>query len=89
MLAIAVAFAFAPTFAAAQGLSARFGYVRFARTGVNDWYAPKSNRQLVNLRNRSRYNWIALKAKSRKRIRKVPGVVQAKRLVFKVLGKSR
>lgn len=37
---------------------ARFGYLRFRRTGVNDWYAHRSNRRLVNLASRS---WLALR----------------------------
>ncbi len=37
---------------------ARYGYVRFRRTGVNDWYAHRSNRRLVNLVSRS---WLALR----------------------------
>ena len=31
------------------------GYVRFHRTGVNDWYAHQSNRDLTNLGRRLRY----------------------------------
>ncbi len=27
-----------------------YGYVRFKRTGVNDWYAHESNKQLINLK---------------------------------------
>lgn len=28
----------------------KFGYVRFRRTGVNDWYTHRTNKQLVNMR---------------------------------------
>jgi FkbM family methyltransferase len=56
-----------------------YGYVRFFRTGVNDWYAHRSNRQLVNARSRT---WatmlvIAIKIKSGvvKTLKGVPFVV--------------
>jgi hypothetical protein len=31
---------------------AQAGYLRFARTGCNDWYAHRDDKQLVQLRNR-------------------------------------
>jgi FkbM family methyltransferase len=53
----------------------RFGYVPFRRTGVNDWYAHRSNRSLVNAGSRSSWRWAAFTARARKRLRKVPGLL--------------
>ena len=50
----------------------RFGYVRFMRTGVNDWYAHKTNKQLVNIRTKIRIMWLILKIKTKKRLRRIP-----------------
>jgi FkbM family methyltransferase len=54
----------------------QFGYIRFIRTGVNDWYAHRTNKELVNWSSRSRYNWIALKARAKSRLKKIPAVVK-------------
>ena len=48
-----------------------FGYLRFMRTGVNDWYARKSNKALVNLYSRCKYDWVAFKTRVRNKIRKI------------------
>jgi FkbM family methyltransferase len=56
-----------------------FGYVCFKRTGVNDWYAHRTKRDLVNLRSRSRYIWNALKTRLKTRLEKVPLLVKIKR----------
>ncbi|MBC7405103.1 MAG: FkbM family methyltransferase [Cytophaga sp.] len=58
-----------------------FGYLRFMRTGVNDWYAHKTNKQLVNFYSRSRYNWVAYKAIAKNNLRKIPGVLRIKRFL--------
>ena len=66
----------------------RFGYVRFMRTVVNDWYAHKSDRRLVNLRNTSRYNWAAFKVKARRELKRIPGVVKLRNLLLRGSAKS-
>jgi len=38
----------------------KYGYVRFMRTGVNDWYAHQNNSQLVNSRNIKRAKRVSL-----------------------------
>jgi FkbM family methyltransferase len=40
-----------------------YGYSRFFRTGVNDWYARKENKQFVNWKNTSHYNLNRFKEK--------------------------
>ena len=52
----------------------RHNYVRFLRTGVNDWYACRTNQELVNLKNRLRYFWKAFKTRLKNELRKIPGV---------------
>jgi FkbM family methyltransferase len=37
----------------------KFGYVRFMRTGVNDWYAHRTNKRLVNMRSKTKIKWLA------------------------------
>lgn len=54
----------------------KFGYFRFMRTGVNDWYAHKKNQKLVNLYSRSNYHWAAIKVRIKTRIKKIPGVMK-------------
>ena len=66
----------------------RFGYLRFMRTGVNDWYAHKTNKKLVNLYSRSKYNWLAFKASAKNNIRKIPGVLKVKRFLSNCFTKS-
>lgn len=56
----------------------KFGYVRFLRTGVNDWYAHRTNKRLVNIRSETRIMWMARKIKVKNRLRKIP-------LIFKFL----
>jgi FkbM family methyltransferase len=43
----------------------KFGYVRFHRTGVNDWYAHRTNKQLVNIRSKMIIKWTILKGRLR------------------------
>jgi FkbM family methyltransferase len=66
----------------------QFGYVRFKRTGVNDWYAHKKNKKLVNLYSRGRYNWTVLKVRAKKQIKKIPGVVKVRNFLLKCFAKS-
>jgi FkbM family methyltransferase len=65
-----------------------FGYLRFMRTGVNDWYAHKNNNQLVNLYSRSKYNWIAFQSRTKCYIRKIPGAQKVKRFLSNFFSKS-
>lgn len=50
----------------------KFDYTRFLRTGVNDWYAPRTNHRLVNFASRTRILWTALKARIRNRHLRIP-----------------
>ncbi len=53
----------------------KFGYVRFMRTGVNDWYAHRTNKQLVNMRNKTRIKWLAwlaFKRRVKNKLIKIP-----------------
>lgn len=56
------------------------GFICFKRTGVNDWYSDKNNRDLVNLSSRSRYRWILLKKRAKNKLYKIPVVMQTWRL---------
>jgi FkbM family methyltransferase len=58
-----------------------FGYLRFRRTGVNDWYAHKTNKALVNLYSRCKYSCIAFKASTKNNIKRIPGVLKVKRFL--------
>lgn len=66
----------------------QFEYVRFMRTGVNDWYAHRKNKKLVNLYSRGEYNWTVLKVRVKKQIKKVPGVVKVRNFLLKCFAKS-
>ena len=59
----------------------QFGYVRFMRTGVNDWYAHKTNKQLVNIRAKIGIMWLILKIKTKKRLRRIPLIVNIRNLL--------
>jgi FkbM family methyltransferase len=59
----------------------KYGYVRFMRTGVNDWYAPKSNKQLVTMRSTIGILWLILKVKTKKELRRIPLLVQIRNLL--------
>lgn len=48
----------------------REGYSSFKRTGVNDWFAPVSNRSLVNCRSKGRYVFKALRSRFRARFQR-------------------
>jgi FkbM family methyltransferase len=54
----------------------KFGYVRFQRTGVNDWYAHRTNKRLVNMRSRTRITWIVFKRRVKNRLLKIPLLVK-------------
>jgi len=52
------------------------GYVRFHRTGVNDWYAHRTNKQFVNIRSRSLITWIIFKRRVKNKLLKIPLLVK-------------
>jgi FkbM family methyltransferase len=54
---------------------AGFGYVRFNRTGVNDWYAHCSNKHLVTKRRLVALRWKSLRARAESRLQRIPGLV--------------
>lgn len=56
------------------------GYVRFMRTGVNDWYAHKSNHKLASWPSRIRYHSAAIIFKAKVKLLR-PAVASAKRLL--------
>jgi FkbM family methyltransferase len=65
----------------------RRGYVRFMRTGVNDWYARKSDRHLATLRRRLGYypqmlhaRWPMIERKIIEQLARVPLLRQIRRL---------
>ena len=54
-----------------QEYLARFGYEPFLRTGVNDWFAHRSNKQLVNVSSKVRF-WTKVAAiRTRSRLRRI------------------
>lgn len=52
----------------------KFNYVKFNRTGVNDWYAQIGNRRLVNIKSKSRYLFQKLTFKTLHLIIRIPGI---------------
>jgi FkbM family methyltransferase len=58
-----------------------FNYVRFMRTGVNDWYAHQTNSRLVNIRSKVRIMLLALKIKSKNRLSRIPLIVKIRNLL--------
>lgn len=63
----------------------RFGYVRFRRTAVNDWYAHRTNKRLVNIRSKTRIMWTALKIRVKNILRRIPIIVKI-RMLFRTQG---
>lgn len=56
----------------------KFGYVRFLRTGVNDWYAHRTNKRLVNIRRKSWILWMAFVRKATNRLCKIRLILKLK-----------
>jgi FkbM family methyltransferase len=54
----------------------KFGYYRFFRTGVNDWYAHKSHKQFVNIRNRTLIIWAVFVMKTRTKLYRIPLILK-------------
>lgn len=53
----------------------KYGYEVFKRTGVNDWYALRSNKDLINLKSQTQYVYIKYTAKIKRRLKKIPLLV--------------
>jgi FkbM family methyltransferase len=62
--------------AAVRNYLKEFGYVCFKRTGVNDWYTNRKNKDLANIFSRTRYRWLALKTRAKSKLKKIPGAVK-------------
>jgi FkbM family methyltransferase len=60
-----------------------FGYEPFRRTGVNNWYANKSQRELVNSASRLSWRWVAFETRARKRLRRIPGLLAIRNFVLR------
>lgn len=56
----------------------KFGYVRFMRTSVNDWYAQRTNKRLVNIGSKTRIIWTAFKIRAKNRLRRIPLILKFK-----------
>ena len=54
----------------------KFGYVRFRRTGVNDWYAHLTNTRLVNTRSHVRVILSAFLIKIKIKLLKIPLILK-------------
>ncbi len=54
------------------------GYVRFMRTGVNDWYAHRTNKRLVNMKSKTRVIWTVFKRRVKNRLLKIPLILKLK-----------
>lgn len=57
------------------------GYVRFLRTGVNDWYARRDDRRFVTLGNRLRFAALVARRRARRGIKSIPGVMRMRNLL--------
>ncbi|UUZ71762.1 FkbM family methyltransferase [Polaromonas sp. P1(28)-8] len=60
----------------------KFGYIRFMRTGVNDWYAHGGNKALATLRSRIKYNLTSIRERVKSRIKRIPGVMAFKKVIL-------
>lgn len=56
----------------------KFGYVRFLRTGVNDWYSHRTNKRLVNMRSKMRIMWITFKRRVKNMLLRIPLILKIK-----------
>jgi len=54
----------------------QFDYLPFRRTGVNDWYAHRSNQQLISSASLASWRVAAMRARLRSMIKSIPGVKQ-------------
>ena len=61
-----------------QNYLKKFGYVRFFRTGVNDWYAHQTNKRLVNIRSKTQMMWIEFSIRAKNRLQKIPLILKFK-----------
>ena len=51
-----------------------FQYLPFKRTGVNDWFADMTDRELVNPQSRLSWHAAATDARIRAQIKRIPGL---------------
>jgi FkbM family methyltransferase len=56
------------------------GYVRFLRTGVNDWYARQDDRRFVTVGKRLRFTTLVAKRRAKQWLKSVPGIMQLRKL---------
>ena len=59
----------------------RHGYVRFMRTGVNDWYAHRTNSQFVTMRSRIGMMWLMVRSRAKTRLRRIPLIMKIRALL--------
>ncbi len=57
-------------------LKSEYGYVRFLRTGVNDWYAHRDNRKFVTFVSFAGMAWKRFFTRTKKRLKRIPLVQQ-------------
>jgi FkbM family methyltransferase len=57
---------------------AGFGYVRFLRTGVNDWYAQRTDKRLVNAASRLRMAATLLVLRTKSVLKRIPLAVKVR-----------
>jgi FkbM family methyltransferase len=57
------------------------GYVRFLRTGVNDWYARHDDERFVTFGNRLRFATLVASRKAKRRLKSVPGVMKLRNML--------
>jgi FkbM family methyltransferase len=65
-----------------NGYLEKFGYFRFMRTGVNDWYAHKTNKQFVNTKNKIRIKLVKFCQRAKNKLRKVLLFLKSKLFVI-------
>jgi FkbM family methyltransferase len=61
-----------------------FGYEPFRRTGVNNWYANKSERHLVNPASRLRWRWVVFDTRARKHLKRIPGLLALRNFILRL-----
>lgn len=61
----------------------KFGYYKFKRTGVNDWYAHKKNNELINFISIANHKLIEAKIKLKNKMKKVFWIVKIRNYLLK------
>jgi FkbM family methyltransferase len=57
------------------------GYVRFKRTGVNDWYAAREDKQLLNIKNLVHLHFVDYGARVKRYIKRFPWIMRSVHLL--------